>query len=514
MGQLFLSLFNLGASASWVVLAVLLLRILFKKAPKRVLCILWALVAVRLLIPELPQAVFSLLPSAEPLPQEILLSPAPTVNSGISALDEAINPFFSQSLAPNPGDSVNPLQVYAAVAGCLWLFGMIGMLIYMAVSYCRVLHSVREAIPSEKGMMLCDRLSTPFVMGILRPRIYLPSDLSEADTVYVLAHERAHLKRLDHVWKPLGFLLLSVYWFHPLLWVAYLLFCRDIELACDETVLARLGKNEKKPYSEALIRCSMPRGRLSGCPLAFGELGVKERVKNAMRYKKTPVWLIILLSVVIFIASFCLLTNPKIVPREPSYPIPYPHSTALSGVDEDGHHWMLATVLEDQGGFLLVRPHSGELPESISVSKKLTSKRFFPEDIAVGDTVKILHNGQMTLSYPPTLHNVYDILEMSPVATQIYTRSVVYGKVPDKFNITLYSNGTFSFYETMLSSYMGHGTYRIEDGILIITTNDGKFVNRFRVENDCLIFLAEGSTNFPYIKLTDGDRFQIVYLYG
>lgn len=158
---------------------------------------------------------------------------------------------------------------------------------------------------------MCDRIDTPFILGVFRPRIYLPSNMSEQDVTYVLAHEQAHIKRHDHWWKPLGFALLTIYWFHPILWIAYVLLCRDIELACDEKVIKEMGIDIKKPYSDALINCSIPRRAITACPLAFGEVGVKERVKTVLNYKKPAFWIVLIAVIACVIVAVCFLTNPK-----------------------------------------------------------------------------------------------------------------------------------------------------------------------------------------------------------
>ncbi len=310
MEALFLHLVNMSLTAGWLVLAVLLVRVIFKKAPKALICLLWAIVAVRLLCPISFESALSLVPSAEPIPQEILFSPAPSIDSGIPAVNEAVNPALSESLSPAPGDSVNPMQVVAAVAANVWILGVAAMLIYAVISYIRVYRKVRIRIPLDPRTYVCDDIDTPFIFGILRPQIFLPSSLSDADRTYVLAHERAHLKRMDHLWKPLGFALLTVYWFNPLLWVAYILLCRDIELACDEKVIRDMDREDTAAYTEALLHCSSKQKFVSACPLAFGESGVKARIKTALHYKKPAFWLILLALAACIAVTVCFLTDP------------------------------------------------------------------------------------------------------------------------------------------------------------------------------------------------------------
>lgn len=311
MEAVFLKLLNMSITASWLVFAVFLLRLLFQKAPKFVSMLLWALVGIRLVCPFSLKSILSVIPNPEPLPSEILTAEHPVIQSGIPAVNETMNPVLSETFAPSAETSVSPLQSLAFVASVLWLCGIGILLLYTAVSYGRIRKSVREAALYQGNVWICDRIDTPFILGVLRPRVFLPSDIEKADLPYVLAHEQAHLKRRDHLWKPLGFLLLTVYWFNPILWVAYILFCKDMELACDERVLRTLGAACKKPYSNALINCSVPRKRISACPLAFGETGVKERVRSVLNYKKPAFWLAAVAVVAVAVAALVFLTNPE-----------------------------------------------------------------------------------------------------------------------------------------------------------------------------------------------------------
>lgn len=308
--SVFLKLCNMSLSASFLILAVMLVRLIFKKAPKWIICILWGCVALRLLIPFSIESSLSLLPSSEPLPEEILYTPDPMIESGIPPLDELINPILSESLAPVPGDSANPTQAWSFILAAAWGIGMALLLLYAAVSYLLVCRKVRESVPLRDNIRLCDRISSPFILGVFRPTIYLPSEMNEADASYVIAHENAHLARRDHLWKPLGFALLILHWFNPLVWIGYILLCRDIEIACDEKVIGKMETAEKKQYSEVLLACSVHRRLIAACPLAFGEVGVKERIKNVLNYKKPAFWIIVLALIVCVVTAICFLTNP------------------------------------------------------------------------------------------------------------------------------------------------------------------------------------------------------------
>lgn len=311
MENVFLKIFNMSITASWIALAVMLLRLPLKKAPKWIMGVLWAFVALRLILPISLESVLSLIPSAQTLPADFTYSPAPAINSGIPAVNSAVNPVISESLAPAPGASANPTQILSFIASAIWIIGVAGMLLYMVISYIALKLKVRESVKLDKTVRICDRISTPFVLGVIFPKIYIPSNLGDDDMQYVMEHERTHIKRGDHLWKPLGFLLLSVYWFNPILWAAYVLMCKDIELACDEKVIRNLGEDSKKAYSEALINCSAPRRLVSACPLAFGEVGVKERIKRVLNYKKPAFWIIIVAAVSCVVVAVCFLTNPK-----------------------------------------------------------------------------------------------------------------------------------------------------------------------------------------------------------
>ena len=311
MAAVFLKLLNLSISASWLVLAVLVLRLISKRSPKWVNVLLWGIVALRLVLPFSIESALSLIPSAETVsPAAVQFAPAPTITSGVSIIDNAVNPSLSEHFAAVPTASVNPLYVWTEIAGWVWLIGLGAMLLYALVSYLRLRRRVSVSLPIRDRIYLCDAISSPFILGVVKPHIYLPSGLDEVQRQNVLAHERAHLARRDHWWKPLGFALLAVYWFNPVLWLAYTLLCRDIELACDEKVIRDMDVAAKKAYSIALLSCSTHRNQISACPLAFGEVGVKERVRNALHYKKPAFWVVAASVAVCVVVAVCFLTDP------------------------------------------------------------------------------------------------------------------------------------------------------------------------------------------------------------
>ena len=311
MAAVFLKLLNLSISASWLVLAVLVLRLVSKRSPKWMNVLLWGIVALRLVLPFSIESALSLIPSAETVsPAAVQFAPAPTITSGVKIIDNAVNPSLSEHFAAAPTMSVNPLYVWAYLAGWVWLIGLGAMLLYALVSYLRLRRRVSVSLCVRENIYLCDAISSPFILGVVKPRIYLPSGLDEVQRQNVLSHERAHLARRDHWWKPLGFALLAVYWFNPVLWLAYALLCRDIELACDERVIRTMDESAVKTYSTVLLACSMPRKAVITCPLAFGEVGVKERVRNALHYKKPAFWVVAASVAVCVVVAVCFLTNP------------------------------------------------------------------------------------------------------------------------------------------------------------------------------------------------------------
>ena len=394
MSGVFIKILNLSLSASWLILAVILLRALLKKAPKWFPCALWAIVALRLILPFSFESATSLIPSSEPIPAGFVSMENPKVESGITYINEMINPALEKTTSKTsdnttsvaevnigaedhavvstsvsdtsvtktqsgamdavsaetiadaaakeaaasassgtsvsssaadrsattaiPSNAVAPkksnivtMQNIFMVANIIWLCGVVIILGYASFSALRLKNRIAASIEVEEGVFECDEVKSPFIFGIFRPRIYVPSSMHGKTLSYVLAHEKSHLARRDNLWKPLGFLLLAVYWFNPLSWVAYILLCRDIEMACDEKVIRDLEKKHAAEYSQALLDCSLKKSALAACPLAFGEVGVKQRVKNVLNYRKPRYLFVGVLVVLCGIVTGCFLTNPK-----------------------------------------------------------------------------------------------------------------------------------------------------------------------------------------------------------
>lgn len=310
MEQLFLDVLNRAITAGWLVLVVVVLRLVLKKAPKALHYGLWLLVGLRLLWPGqelLPRSAISLVPSNETIPSDILSSAAPAISSGIPAINSAVNPALQEVMSAAAPEKTADL---ARIAATVWLAGAATLLLYLIVSFVVLRLRLRTAVRLEKGVWQSDWVDSPFVLGLLRPRIYLPFGLDEGSRDYVLAHERTHIRHGDHWIKPLAFLLLAVFWFNPLLWLAYVLLCRDMEYACDERVLRDLEEPGKRAYSQALLDCAAPKRAILACPVAFGETCVKGRIRKALRYKKPAFWVSVGTLAVLTVVALCFFTNP------------------------------------------------------------------------------------------------------------------------------------------------------------------------------------------------------------
>ena len=306
--RIFSALLNRAVAATLLILAACLYRLCFPKAPKWSRLMLWALAAIRLALPFSIKSVFSLVPSETLLDYKTAQYAAkPEITSGIAALNQAVNPAFGESFAATPAASVNPLQVWMHLAGIVWAIGVLALLLAALVSVWKLRRRVQASIELTKGVRLCDAIDTPFLLGLFRPTVYLPSQLSQQERDVVLAHEAAHKTHGDCIWKLLGYGILCAYWFYPPVWLGYALFCRDLELACDERAVKRLSLEEKKRYASVLLSCSVPCGSFPVCPLAFGEVGVKERVKRVLD-KKPAKALIALALAVCLVIGVCFLT--------------------------------------------------------------------------------------------------------------------------------------------------------------------------------------------------------------
>lgn len=320
MEEFFLYVIDRSISAGWLILAVVLVRFLLGKAPKWIRGILWGMVALRLMLPLSLESEFSLLPEkgaveqvltekaklpADDWGQEWNQGTEPMMVTPVGGMDTS---YVREEVTMTKG--VNLISVLTI----LWLVGVILMVLYCILSYGKLRRRVAEAVIYRKEkpcIYESEKVDSPFVMGLIKPCIYLPHGMNEEDKLCVIAHEEAHISRGDHFIKPIGFLILAVYWFHPLVWLAYILLCRDIELACDEKVIDRMSLADKKMYTKALLECSKPQRMISACPLAFGEVGVKKRITNVLHYKKPAFWIVVLSVLACVVVAVCFLTDPK-----------------------------------------------------------------------------------------------------------------------------------------------------------------------------------------------------------
>ena len=317
MTELFLKLLNMGLSATWLILAVLLLRLVLKKAPKWVNPLLWGVVALRLVLPFSIESALSLIPRGEVIsPEAVEYAARPAVNTNpgssgpiIYAASDAAPPAGLTTMPESPA-AANPLFTAANIAALVWLIGIALMLLWAFASWMRLRSRMSTAVRLEGEVYESEFAASPFVLGVFRPKIYLPYGLGEGERAHILAHERAHIARRDTWFKPLGFLVLTLHWYNSLVWLAWTLYCRDVEYACDERAVKNLAPEQRAEYSEALLKCSAPGRRAAACPLAFGESDAKGRVKNVLSYRKPAFWIILAAVALIIVLAVCFLTNP------------------------------------------------------------------------------------------------------------------------------------------------------------------------------------------------------------
>ena len=539
MTELFLDIVNMSISAGWLVLAVLALRLILKKAPKWVNVLLWGIVAVRLICPFSIESALSLIPSTETISPEIMMDWTPEISTGIEQLDQVVNPVISTSFAPNPGTSANPLQILIPVAANLWLLGVLILLTYTAISYLSLRLKLRTAVILRDNIFQCETVSSPFVLGILKPKIYLPYSMDGNNLDHVMAHEQAHIKRKDHWWKPLGFLLLTVYWFNPLMWVAYILLCRDIELACDEKVIAELGNEQRADYTQALVACAVNRRMIAACPLAFGEVGVKDRVKSIMNYRKPTFWIIGVSVLVCVVVAVCFLTNPEKYGEPDLSLLNYKNAVNLV-IDQDEVMAIYCPTSDESGSQIQIGAADGnELAKYLNQwswkeckAPKDTLSSPGSVEFVIDDEYRITvyqkKSGalrqyavvklQEDVRYYSIDRNDYAdavALVHSPAKSvdgEIAGKTYVYENegILGSFAITLYEDGSFTYFEGLASSYIGNGSW-MQEGDNITMTDDGEgsygLVNHFKFVGENLVFVEQNSSNFVYVKVKDGERF-------
>lgn len=311
MDSLFITILNNAIVASWLIAAIILLRLVFKKVPKWVHCMLWILVAVKLLLPINIETPFGFLPKTKPILENITVAEVPTVDTGISGIDESINFTLAKNMSRDNIEyvTVTPMGVYMYIASLIWLTGIIIMLAYFIISFLVIRHKVSASIRTASNIYECDEIVSPFILGLISPKIYLPSGLDARVKECVIAHENVHISRRDYLWKPLGFVILAIYWFNPLCWISYILLCRDIEYACDEKTTKDKEDSWRADYCQALLDCSVQKKMITACPVAFGEVSVKNRIKKVLDYKKPAFWFVAIAIVASLCIAVCFMTS-------------------------------------------------------------------------------------------------------------------------------------------------------------------------------------------------------------
>lgn len=306
---LFLSVLNMSITAALAIVVVLIVRLFLKKAPKFCSYALWAVVLFRLLCSFSFESKISLLPiSKTPIPQDIVYRAEPKINTGFHFVDQAVNSLLP---TPNMGASVNPLQVWVFVGGVIWAIGIVFMLIYSMIQYVKLKRKLIGSAPMRNHIYLADHINSPFVMGLINPRIYLPSPMTAAEQAFIIAHEQYHIKRLDHITRILAFIALTIHWFNPLVWLAFILSEKDMEMSCDEAVMKKMKIDIRAEYSRSLLRFATDRKVISATPLTFGEGDTKNRVKNVMEYKRPMLWVSIIAVIVVISVAVGLINSPK-----------------------------------------------------------------------------------------------------------------------------------------------------------------------------------------------------------
>lgn len=436
MEKLFINIFQMSVSASYLILAVLIVRFLLRKAPKSMRSFLWLLVGIRLVIPFSVESVFSLIPSTQAVGEYIYDTVQPGMNTlaDVSHTDITVSLPYQNTVMPSAEKHINKTPTVINIVTMVWVAGMTLMLTYMLISWFRLKRRVKMSVPvnvildynstkTSQKIYQSDAVESPFLFGIIRPRIYIPGSVAREELPYIVQHEMMHLKRKDYLIKPAGFLLLSVYWFNPFVWAAYVMLCKDIELICDEKVIRQLGASGKKAYSQALLNSASNRRMITACPVAFGEVSVKERVKNVLNYKKPAFWVLAAAVLACIIVPVCFMTQKKADASENSA------DSAGAGVQNDG-------AME---------------------------------------------------TLPAEDYNLDDLFAMAGEYEMLNPE-----KYPHAPRLSLNKDGTFSFSYSVVSSYWPHGTYERKDNILTAVTSDGRYHYQFTcigdVNNSLLIF--------------------------
>lgn len=308
--EFLINLLDMSIAASYLVIVIAIFRLIFRKVPKFINCIIWALVGIRLILPVSFDGIISLFPHKSPMIEEAVYFGRLASAKTSQLIEKTVTNTLQNVVAIEGSSQDTPVNMFALILLVVWIMGMVVMLLYSVITYIHIYNKAKVSVRYRDNIYVGDYIDSPFILGIVRPKIYIPTDLSGEGMECVILHEKAHIKRHDNWWKFVGFLLLIVHWFNPILWVAYLMFCRDIEFACDEKVIKSLGCDRRQAYAQVLLEYSIPRYMLVAYPVAFGEVGVKMRIKSILNYKKPTFWAIVAAVVVCIGVGIAFITNP------------------------------------------------------------------------------------------------------------------------------------------------------------------------------------------------------------
>lgn len=543
MDDLFLHVVNLSITAGWIVLALLVLRLLLKKAPQWLLCSLWAIVGIRLIVPISIESIFSLIPSTRTI-DTTTYSARPHIETGFSVLDNPVNNYLGARYYEGVTVPQNHFSDILNILSVIWLLGIAFMLAYVLISYWSMKRKLKTATLIRDNIRQSEWVKSPFILGLIKPQIYLPYGIDESGATYIIAHEQAHLKRRDYLTKLLAFLILSVYWFNPLIWIAYVLLCRDIELACDEKVIKGMETEERRAYSKTLIQNSTKHRLITACPLAFGEVGIKQRVKAVMNYKKPAFWAILAAVIICVVCAVGFLTNP----------ISKSLHSPGDNLSIENHIWEFVLVQGNNGDILACSADEQEIYDTaktirLSVQAKDGKMELKNEDTgenwnieydinnkSVGGIIYDIscegktgfastgvteyYDGQSEYTMYLSI-NDYTIkfIESSSVSTvggannsgvTVYTYYDSIDSLPPRITLSP-KDSSFEFIYSSVSSLLSTGTYELTDTTLKLTETNivpGR-VFYFQVEQidgeTVFVFDAERSSEIPKYKYDGAD---------
>ena len=544
MTEIFLYIVNMSITATVLAVVVLLLRLLLKKAPKWVNVALWGIVALRLLMPFSIESSLSLVPSVETVSDQ-LLQAEPEYSHGEAQLDIITNPNYGSFVTMDLDDSMDSVQWSMVKMSLVWYAGIAAMSIYTLISFFILRRKLRTAVILRDNLFQCETVSSPFVLGILNPKIYLPYTMDDQNLSHVIAHEQAHIRRKDHWWKPLGFLLLAVFWFHPLLWVAYILLCRDVELACDERVIKDFSAEEKQAYSNTLLECSLPQKWITACPLAFGETGVKQRIKAVLHYKKPALWILIIALILCALLAVCFLTNPAgpwkadeicfvsrriyghpMMSFEPSLlgdglfrvteqnVLQHDSIRMKDGWKDVGQLEAFTLTEENFDDLFIVSETTANIKEVAKQIRKNNRRAWRIVSVEDNADLQGYLLRQKNGDYYYLFWDCY-LFKLTKMEEQDWNavagKKFVYANegFGGAFYLTLNTNFTFQYHEGALSSHIGAGRWEVKAGKLYLYDEGLEHTRTyvFHVKESCLTFRASDSDAFTYVSVPDGAVF-------